>query len=209
VKASEPAGRSKGRVEVAVKELGVNGGQLPLPGMSSPLTIPRVGLGALTAEVVVADGKGTFDKLESRGGDAELNGEGLYFVPQARLAASPVYGKVGVRVSDAFLDRPGNAAFKGLLDLALRGARGKDGFYQLQVYGSLGSPQARPISSGGSATFGIPGPPTVPPPGNVPPGPALGERTGAEPPADPRFPSGRAQRLRRQQQEPEGDAGQQ
>ena len=203
--AGEPTGKSKGRVEVAVKELGVNGGQLPLPGMSSPLTIPRVGLGALTANVVLADGKGTFDKLDSRGGDAEVNGEGLYFVPQARLAASPVYGKVGVRISDAFLDRPGNAAFKGLLDLALRGARGKDGFYQLQVYGSLGSPQARPISAGAGASLGIPGPPVVPASGDLTPAPTLDEPSGA--PVDPRFPAGRAQRLRRQPHpEPAGEA---
>jgi type II secretion system protein N len=202
--AGEPAGRSKGRMEVAVKELGVNGGQLPLPGMSSPLTIPRVGLGALTASVVLADGKGTFDKLESRGGDAELNGEGLYFVPQPRLAASPIYGKVGVRISDAFLDRPGNAAFKGLLDLALRSARGKDGFYQLQIYGSLGSPQARPISTGGGAPIGMPSPPVVPPPPVAPPS---NGGAGEQPPVpqptvdagvpDPLFPAGRPPRLRR------------
>jgi type II secretion system protein N len=203
VLAGEPTGKSKGRVEVTVKEMGVNGGQLPLPGMSSPL-------GTLTSQVVLADGKGTFDKLEARGADAELNGEGLYFVPQARLAASPIYGKVGVRISDAFLDRPGNAAFKGLLDLALRGARGKDGFYQLQVYGSLGSPQARPISSGGG--FSMPSPPIVPPSVG---GPAANGGPRVQPPvadpaggldtSDPLFPAGRPPRLRRP---PPGDSDQ-
>lgn len=133
-----PAAKPTGRIELGVAEAGVNGGQVPLPGMSSPLTLPRVGLGKITAHVVLAEGKGTFDKLEARDGDAELTGDSLYFVPQARLATSPLYGKVGVRIADAFLDRPGNAAFKGLIDLALRGSRGKDGFYQLQVYGSLG-----------------------------------------------------------------------
>jgi type II secretion system protein N len=153
---AEPAGRSTGRVELAVEQAGVNGGSLPLPGMATPLTIPRIGLGKLAAQVVLADGKGTFDKLEARDGDAELQAEGLYFVPQARLASSAIYGKLGVRVADAFLDR--NTAFKGLLDLALRGARGKDGYYQLQLYGSLGSPQARPVSAAG----GVPPPPPVP-----------------------------------------------
>lgn len=142
----DATGKPKGRLELAVADAGVNGGQLPLPGMSTPLTIPRVGLGKVTAHVVLADGKGTFDRLEARDGDAELRSESLYFVPQPRIAASPLYGKVGVRIADAFLDR--NGAFKGLLDLALRSARGKDGFYQLQLYGTLGSPQARPIASG-------------------------------------------------------------
>jgi type II secretion system protein N len=203
--AGDPAGKAKGRVELSVAELGVNGGQLPLPGMSSPLTIPRVGLGTLSGEVVLADGKGTFEKLEARNGDAELNGEGLYFVPQARLAASPIYGKVGVRISDAFLDRPGNAAFKGLLDLGLRGARGKDGFYQLQVYGSLGGPQARPIASGTSG-FPMPGPPVVPPqPGGPTADDLSAPPTTVEPPTGDMgtsgFPGGRTRRLRRPETE--------
>jgi type II secretion system protein N len=153
----DPTGKTTGRLELSVAEAGINGGQLPLPGMASPLTIPGVSLGTLTAHVVLADGKGSFDKLEARNGDAEVNGDGLYFVPQPRLVASPLYGRLGVRIADAFLDRPGNAAFKGLLELGLRGARGKDGFYQLQLYGSLGSPQARPIAAGGAA--GVPPPP--------------------------------------------------
>ncbi len=172
----EPNAKPSGRVELAVAEAGVNGGQLPLPGMSTPLNIPRVGLGGLAADVVLAGGKGTFDKLEARNGEAELNSDGLYFVPQGRLATSPIYGKIGVRISDAFLDRPGNASFKALLDLALKGARGKDGFYALQLYGSLGSPQARPIAAGGGVGPGMqrmpafPGP-TAPQPPNVPGGP--------------------------------------
>lgn len=165
---AQPAGKSTGRIELAIADAGVNGGQLPLPGMSSPLTIPKVGLGALTAHVVLADGKGTFDKLEARDGDAELRADSLYFVPQARLAASPLYGKVGVRISDAFLNRPGSSGFKGLLDLALRSARGKDGFYQLQLYGSLGSPQARPVAAGAPPVPGTaspsPGPTSRGPP---------------------------------------------
>jgi type II secretion system protein N len=168
----EPNAKPTGRVELAVAEAGVNGGQLPLPGMSTPLNIPRVGLGALATDVVLAGGKGTFDKLEARNGDAELNSEGLYFVPQGRLATSPIYGKIGVRISDAFLDRPGNTAFKALLDLALKGARGKDGFYQLQLYGSLGNPQARPIAAGVGAGPGMAGVPMapIPPPATVPGG---------------------------------------
>lgn len=161
--AGEPNGKSTGRIELSVADAGVNGGQLPLPGMSTPLTIPRVGLGALTAHVVLADGKGTFDRLEARDGDAEIHvAEQLYFVPQARLAGSQLYGKLGVRIADAFLDRPGNSTFKGLLDLALQGARGKDGFYQLQLYGTLGSPQARPIAVGPSRN-GSDGAPSSPP----------------------------------------------
>jgi len=180
---AEPTGKTTGRVELSVTEAGVSGGQVPLPGMSSPLTIPRVGIGTLTAQVVLADGKGTFDKLEARDGDAELESSGLYFVPQARLGNSPLYGKLGVRIADAFLDRPGNSTFKGLIDLALRSARGKDGFYQLQLYGTLGSPQARPISAAGGSppaggmggTSGMaPGAPPFGPPSRFPARPTPG-----------------------------------
>lgn len=196
---ADPAAKPTGRIDLGVAEGGVNGGKLPLPGMATPLTIPRVGLGTVAAQVVLADGKGTFDKLEARDGDAELRGDSIYFVPQARLAASPLYGKLGVRISDAFLDRPGNAAFKGLLDLALRGARGKDGFYELQVYGSLGNPQARPISAGGAVAA----------PAWTPPAPASAPVPSAAPqPASPTPPAirgvpganpftGTKQRLRR------------
>lgn len=181
--AADPAGKSTGRMELNVSELGVNGGQLPIPGMASPLTLPRVGLGTLKAHVVLADGKGTFDKLEARDGDAELNSDGLYFVPQGRLATSPLYGKLGVRIADAFLDRPGNASFKGLLDLALRGARGKDGFYQLQLYGSLGNPQARPVAVGQPGALGGMGMPSAP---SMPAMPSGAGRTGGAPPPLPR-----------------------
>jgi hypothetical protein len=147
----------------------------------------------------LADGKGTFDKLEARNGDAELNGEGLYFVPQQRIPASPLYGKVGVRIADAFLNRPGNTVFKGLLDLALRGSRGKDGFYQLQLYGSLGSPQARPIAAGASpgGMGGIPPPPPqvnpVPGASGLPDGP---DAAGTPPPST---------RSRRDRQQSDGE----
>jgi type II secretion system protein N len=195
----EPNAKPTGRIELGVAEAGVNAGQLPLPGMGSPLNIPRVGLGAIAADVVFAGGKGTFDKLEARNGDAELSSEGLYFVPQARLATSPLYGKVGVRISNAFLDRPGNAAFKALLDLALKSARGKDGFYQLQLYGSLGSPQARPVASAGAGAMGgfgaasgmapapgMPRPPRFAPPPGVQDPSGNAEPTGAPPDLPPR-----------------------
>lgn len=197
---ADPASKPAGRIELSIAEAGINGGTLPLPGMGAPLTLPRVGFGALAVHIVLAEGKGTFDRLEARDGDAELRGESLYFVPQARLAASPLYGRLGVRISDAFLDRPGNAGFKGLLDLALRGARGKDGFYELQIYGSLGNPQARPISAAGGAPAGPEdGPATAPIPG-------AGPDASAPPPAAPAIRGapgaspfgGTKQRLRRQ-----------
>ena len=78
---------------------------------------PPGGLGALAAQVVLADGKGTFEKLAARGGDAELAGDGLYFAPQPRLACAPLYGKA--RVRSGRLPRPGNAR-SGALELALR-----------------------------------------------------------------------------------------
>ncbi len=138
----EPA-RSSGHLELAVDRAAVNGGEVPVPGMGGALTVPRVALGQVKAHAVVKDGKITFDRLESRGDDIEATGDGLYCVVQPRLAFAPIFGKARLRIRDSYWSKPGTAGFKGVVELALAQARGSDGAYGFQIFGTLAQPQAR------------------------------------------------------------------
>lgn len=138
-----------GQLSLAVKAAGLTGGKLDLPGAGA-LTLPAVKLGELAVELVLKDGKGSFEKLAATGGDVELAGEGLYFAWQPRLEFAPLFGKARLKLAPAFSSRPENRGLASLLDAALVGARSGEGAYGLQIYGSLGHPQVRP--AGGSAT---------------------------------------------------------
>ena len=85
----------------------VASGQLPIPGMGGALTVPKMGLGKVTAKATVKEGKLVFDRLESRGDDLEATGEGLYCVLQPRLAFAPIFGKAKVRIREAFWSKSG------------------------------------------------------------------------------------------------------
>jgi type II secretion system protein N len=138
----EPA-KSAGHLALSVQRAAVNGGELPIPGMGGALTLPRVALGQLTARAVARDGKLTFEKLETKGEDLEASGDGLYCVLQPRLAFAPMFGKLTLRVRDAFWQKSSTAGFKSLAEMALAPARGRDGAYGFQLYGTLSQPQAR------------------------------------------------------------------
>jgi type II secretion system protein N len=143
-----PDQRPTGRVDVSVKDAGFAGGQLPLPGMTSGLTLPKTALGSLVAAVKLADGKATFERLEATGGDAELRGEGVYFVVQPRMEFAPLSGKAKVKVKDAFWSKSGTQSFKALADAALASSRGPDGAWNFAVSGSVGHPRLQPTPPG-------------------------------------------------------------
>jgi type II secretion system protein N len=135
-----------GQLSLAVKEAGLTGGKIDVPGAGA-LTLPAVKLGELAVELVLKDGKGSFEKLAATGGDVELAGEGLYFAWQPRLEFAPLFGKARLRLTPAFSSRPENRGLASLLDAALVGARSGEGTYGLQIYGSLGHPQVRPAGA--------------------------------------------------------------
>lgn len=141
VPADEKA-RPEGRLVLSVKEAGLSGGKLNLPGVGM-LTLPAARFGELAVELVLKDGKGSFEKLGATGGDVELAGEGIYFAWQPRLEFAPLFGKARLKVSPAFSSKPENRALSSLLDASLAGARSGEGTYGLQVFGSLGHPQVR------------------------------------------------------------------
>jgi type II secretion system protein N len=139
---AQPA-KSAGHLDLAVDRAAVNGGEMPVPGMGGALTVPKLSLGQVIAKGMVKDGKLTFDKLEAKSDDVEATGDGLYFVVQPRLAFAPIFGKAKLKIRDGFWLKPGAGGFKGIVEMALAQARGRDGAYGFQIYGTLSQPQAR------------------------------------------------------------------
>lgn len=136
--------KSSGAIDLRVDKGVVLGGQIQLASFGGALTLPRADLGAVLVRASVRDGKAIFDKLEARSPDLEFVGEGLAVTLQQRLAYSPVFGKAHLKLADAFWQKSGTTALRGVAEAALAPARGQDGAYWFQVYGTLTSPQARP-----------------------------------------------------------------
>ena len=126
----------------------MNGGQLPVPGMTGGLALPKLGLGEIVAAVKLDQGKATFEKLEARGGDADFTAEGLYAVLQPRLQFAPLAGKAKLRVKDAFWAKRETQAFKGVAEAALASSRGRDGAWSFQHLGERREAAAPPGARG-------------------------------------------------------------
>ncbi len=136
--------RSTGRLEVTVDDAAVNGGEVPVPGMGGNVSLPRFALGKVTARATVRDGKAMVDELTARSPDLEVGGEQVYVQLQPNLEYAPLYGRARVKVSDGFWQKSGTTGLRGVAEMALASARGRDGAYGFQLYGTLGHPQARP-----------------------------------------------------------------
>ncbi len=143
----DPAAKATGRVDARVAEAGIARGQLPIP-MGGGFPLPRMTFGELIAAVTVGDGKATFEKLEAKGGEAEVHADGLYFVVQPRMQFAPLVGKAKVRVSEAFWAKPETKGLKGMAEAALAQARGPDGAWSFTVAGSVGRPRLMPAAQG-------------------------------------------------------------
>jgi type II secretion system protein N len=143
-----PTGKPTGRIDLTVKEAGVNGGRVPVPGMTGGFAAPKVSLGEVVATVALDQGKATFEKLEARGGDADITAEGLYAVLQPRLQFAPISGKAKLKVKDAFWSRRETQPLKGIAEASLASSRSRDGAWNFLISGSVGRPQLRPAPPG-------------------------------------------------------------
>ena len=146
----DPA-KSSGTIALSVENAAIQAGQLPLPGMASGLTVPRVRLGTITAQGEVANGRAAFQRFEADGGDLELTGQDFYFALQPRLEQAPLYGRARLTVQPAFWNDPAGAKLKPVAEMALAQGRAPDGAYGLQVYGTLGRPMVRLAPPGAPA----------------------------------------------------------
>jgi type II secretion system protein N len=136
--------KSTGKVDLRVDKAALVGGAVQLAALGGPLTLPRAELGTVVAQASVKEGKALFDKLEAKSPDVDAAGEGLAVTLQPRLAYSPIYGKARVKLEEGFWQKGGGAALKSVAEAALGPARGRDGAYHFQIFGTLSSPQARP-----------------------------------------------------------------
>jgi type II secretion system protein N len=144
-----PQGKIGGTVEAGVGGAGISGGSVPVPGMTGGLPVPKLALGDVTAKVKVDQGKASFQQLETRGGDAELTGEDVFLVLMPRLGASPLGGRLRLRIRDAFWTQSGMQGFKGIAEAAMATGRSGDGSYSFQLSGTLDHPAARPGGAAG------------------------------------------------------------
>jgi type II secretion system protein N len=141
--AKEPA-KSTGHADFTVERAAVNGGEVPIPGMGGGLSLPRMSLGTVTAHAVVEQGRAVVKKLEAKSEDLELTSDDLTITLQPRLEYSPLYGRARVKLADSFWQNSGSAGLRGLAEMALASARGRDGSYGVLLSGTLSRPQARP-----------------------------------------------------------------
>jgi len=158
--------KASGTLELSLDQAGIAGGQVPVPGMS-PLNVPPVALGSVRAAAKVTQGRVTVERLEARGGEAEITGDSLALVLQQRMEYAPIAGRARLRLSPSLWQKQGTASLKPLVEAALASFRSPDGSYQLELAGSLGHPQIRPAS--GPAAPLAPSPPPSPPPPPPPP----------------------------------------
>lgn len=142
-----PAGatpRPTGKVDARIREAGIAGGQVPVPAMGGTLPLPRMALGEINAAVQIADGKASFQRLDAKGGDAELTTQGVSFVVQPRMEFAPIFGTARLRVGEAFWGKPGAQAYRSIVEAALAQAKGSDGAWVFNVTGSVGHPRVVP-----------------------------------------------------------------
>jgi type II secretion system protein N len=151
----DPA-KSTGKIDLAIENAVIQAGQLPIPGMASGLTVPRVSLGTIAAQAAVRDGRAAFQRFEAKGGDLEMTGQDFYFALQPRLAQAPLFGRARLTVKPAFWSQPAGAKLKPVAELALASGRAPDGSYGLQVYGTVGRPQVRLAPPGATAPAAAP-----------------------------------------------------
>jgi type II secretion system protein N len=141
----DPA-KSTGTIDFQVKDAAIRGGSLTIPGMDGGLTVPPVKLGTLAAKGALKGSRADLATLESKGDELTVVADQVFVQLQPRVAFSPLSGRVKVRPTDAFWRKDQVAPLKPLIEMALASARGPDGGFGFQVYGTLARPQARPTA---------------------------------------------------------------
>ncbi len=138
--------KSTGSLEFLVKDGAIQGGMIQVPGMEGGLTVPPVKLGAIAARGTVKSGRADFGTLESKGDDVDIVAEQVFIQLQPKVEYSALSGRARVRPTEAFWRKEQVAPLKPLVDAGLASARGRDGGFGFQIYGTLGKPQARPVA---------------------------------------------------------------
>jgi type II secretion system protein N len=138
--------KSTGNVDLQVKDAAIRGGKMAVPGMEGGLTVPPVRLGAIAARGTVKNGRADFGTLEAKGDDVDFTADQVFVQLQPRLEHSPLNGRARLRPTEAFWRKEQVAPLKPVIEMGLASARGRDGGFGFQIYGTLAKPQARPMA---------------------------------------------------------------
>ncbi|MGA8891159.1 MAG: type II secretion system protein GspN [Anaeromyxobacteraceae bacterium] len=138
--------KSTGNVDLQVKDAAIRGGKMAVPGMEGGLTVPPIRLGAIAARGTVKNGRADFGTLEAKGDDVDFTADQVFVQLQPRLEHSPLNGRARVRPTEAFWRKEQVAPLKPVIEMGLASARGRDGGFGFQIYGTLAKPQARPMA---------------------------------------------------------------
>ena len=138
--------KSTGSLEFQVKDGAIRGGKIPVPGMDGGLTAPPVKLGSMAARGTVKGGRAEFGTLESKGDDVDFAAEQVFIQLQPRFEHSAISGRARLRPTESFWRNEQAAPLKPLVEAGLASAKGKDGGYGFQIYGTIGKPMARPAA---------------------------------------------------------------
>lgn len=152
--------RASGQITLEVTQAGLGEGGVTIPGMAGTLHLPAVSLGTALTSAKIEQGRAAVEKLEVKGGDAELSLDGVTVVLQPRLEFAPISGRARLKLAPSLWQKPQAASLKPLAEAALASSRGADGTYLFQLSGSLFHPQFRP---GGAASPPPAAGPSAPP----------------------------------------------
>ncbi len=167
--------KASGTAELSIAQAGLAGGQVPIPPLAGGVNLPPISVGALSASAKVETGRISVEKLETRGGDVELSGDGIALVLQPRMEYAPVVGQARLRFQPSLWQKPEAAKLRPIVEAGLASSRAPDGSYRLQLTGSLGHPQVRPVGPGSGPPPALPPPTRAPPSAPARPAPPAGE----------------------------------
>jgi len=138
---SDDNSQTTGNVDLSIASLQIGGGQVPVPGMSSGLTVERIDAGTLEIAMDVDDGVARIEKLESDGEDLAVEGSGTIRLMRP-LKMSRLDLMLRVAFSEAYRNRSDHTRrLFSAMDFVpdLRAAKTPDGALQWRVNGSFGS----------------------------------------------------------------------
>ncbi len=156
------ASKGNGKVNLSVKEMFAGTAkELTVKTPLGPFTLPRLKVGTFTVEGDAKEGVLKLSKIGASGGDVVVNGDGRVQLRENANDAG-LDASLKFKIEDAYRNKndktkmlfgtPGGKE-KPMLEMDPRMAKAKtpDGFYGLQVRGTLGRPDVQP--AGGTATL--------------------------------------------------------
>jgi type II secretion system protein N len=154
---------ARGSVEIEVDKCALGDGKkkLKVPGnpmLAAGITMPKVDVGRLGGRIKVDKGVAKLQNFTSKGRDIEMSLEGS-FTLHNQLAFSNAQAYLRFKISPELIKK--DPKFE-LLQSGLANAKRNDGFFGMQIMGSLKKPRFIPSRLGPSKLQRGPGPPGAP-----------------------------------------------